>query len=66
MSLPTALTKSLANTGGGVIDPLITGVALARLPFGRSNYGLCASVSTNGVFGVGISLMNIRILPVLP
>ena len=48
------------------IDPLLTGVVLTRIPFGRSNYGAILSASTNGQVGVGISLMNVRLLPVLP
>jgi hypothetical protein len=64
VSVPTALVRIVDD--GDVIDPLLTGVALTRIPFGRSNYGAVLSVSTNGVFGVGISLMNISLLPVLP
>lgn len=64
VSIPTALVRIVDD--GDVIDPLLTGVALTRVPFGRSNYGAIASISTNGTIGVGISLMNIRILPVLP
>jgi hypothetical protein len=64
VSVPTALVRIVDD--GDVIDPLLTGVALTRIPFGRSNYGAIASISTNGEFGIGISLMNIRLLPVLP
>jgi hypothetical protein len=64
VSVPTALVRIVDD--GDVIDPLLTGVALTRVPFGRSNYGAVLSVSTNGVFGVGISLMNISLIPVLP
>lgn len=65
LSLPTALVSALGE-GGEVLDPLLTGVALVRVPFGRSNYGVLATASTNGEFGVGVSLMNIRLLPVIP
>ncbi|MEZ4239900.1 MAG: hypothetical protein R3F59_27870 [Myxococcota bacterium] len=64
VSVPTALVRIVGDTD--VIDPLLTGVALTRVPFGRSNYGAVLSVSTNGVFGVGLSLMNISLLPVIP
>lgn len=64
VSVPTALVRIVDNAD--VIDPLLTGVALTRVPFGRSNYGAILSVSTNGAVGVGISLMNISLLPVLP
>ena len=64
VSVPTALVRIVDDTD--VIDPLLTGVAFVRVPFGRSNYGAFASGSTNGAFGVGISLMNIRLLPVVP
>jgi hypothetical protein len=67
LSLPTAVVSTF-NDGGNndVIDPLLTGVGVVRLPFGRSNYGLIATVSTNGVFGVGLSLMNFSLIPVIP
>ena len=45
---------------------LMTGVFVARVPFGRSNYGAVLTASTNGQIGVGISLMNMSLLPVLP
>ena len=68
VSLPTAVARSFGDGIGDidVLDPLLTAVAVTRVPFGRSNYGLVVSASTNGEFGVGISLMNIRLLPVLP
>ncbi len=65
LSLPTAVARSVGDTGD-VIDPLVTAVAVVRVPFGRSNYGVVASLSTNGQFGLGVSLMNISLLPVLP
>ncbi|MEQ1503980.1 MAG: hypothetical protein ABMB14_17190 [Myxococcota bacterium] len=64
VSVPTALVRIVSDTE--VIDPLLTGVGVVRVPFGRSNYGAIATVSTNGAVGVGISLMNIRLLPVIP
>ncbi|MEQ1565398.1 MAG: hypothetical protein ABMA64_07150 [Myxococcota bacterium] len=64
VSVPTALVRIVDD--GDVIDPLLTGVALVRVPFGRSNYGAVASVSTNGAIGIGVSLLNIRLVPVIP
>ena len=64
VSLPTALVRIVEDVE--VFDPLLTGVGLVRIPFGRSNYGAIMSVSTNGQFGIGISLMNISLLPVIP
>lgn len=65
LSMPTAIVRGLGE-GGDVLDPLLTGVALVRVPFGRSNYGAIVSASTNGEIGIGISLMNISLLPVIP
>lgn len=64
VSLPTALSQSIG--GADVIDPLLTGVAVVRVPFGRSNFGACATLSTNGTVGLGITLMNIHFLPLAP
>jgi hypothetical protein len=66
VSLPTALVQSIGNTVGNVLDPLLTGVAVVRVPFGRSNFGACATLSTNGTVGLGITLMNIHFLPLAP
>lgn len=65
LSLPTALVRAVGD-GGDVINPLITGVAVLRVPIGRSNFGGLLTASTNGQVGFGISLMNISLLPVLP
>ncbi len=65
VSLPTAVVAALGD-GGQVIDPLLTGVGLVRVPFGRSNYGILLSASTNGEVGLGVSLMNISLFPVIP
>lgn len=66
VSLPTAIAEALGgDVDQGLIDPLLTAVGVLRVPFGRSNYGAVLTVSTNGAFGMGISLMNIRVLPVL-
>jgi hypothetical protein len=65
VSLPTAVARAFDDTGD-VIDPMITAVAVTRVPFGRSNYGAVLTISTNGEVGLGISLLNISLLPVLP
>lgn len=65
LSLPTGIVQGLGQQGQ-VLDPLLTGVAVLRVPFGRSNFGGVLTASTNGEVGFGISLMNISLLPVLP
>ncbi|MCU0695033.1 MAG: hypothetical protein MUC96_00740 [Myxococcaceae bacterium] len=47
-------------------DSLFTGVFMVRVPLFKTNYGLVASVSTNGRVAVGISLLNFSFLPFLP
>ncbi len=65
LSIPTGLVQGLGQQGQ-VLDPLLTGTAVVRVPFGRSNFGGLLTASTNGEIGFGISLMNISLLPVLP
>jgi hypothetical protein len=68
LSLPTAVVRSFdtGNNQTDVIDPLVNAVLVVRVPFGRSNYGVVATASTNGTVGLGLSLMNVRFLPVIP
>ncbi len=66
VSLPTAIVRSVGDFDVDVLDNLVTGVAVVRVPFGRSNYGAVATLSSNGAFGLGVSLMNISLLPVIP
>ncbi len=66
LSIPTALVRTFDDDTGDVFDRLVTGVAVVRVPFGRSNYGVVGTLSTNGEVGIGLSLMNIRLLPVIP
>lgn len=67
VSVPTAIVANITDEGSeDLIDPLLTGVFVLRLPFGGSNYGLVATASTNGSIGIGISLLNISLLPVIP
>ena len=68
VSIPTALVQAIAGGGQQVLDSLFTAVLVARIPFGASNFGAVAmfSVSGNIRFGLGISLLNISLLPFLP
>ncbi len=66
LSMPTAIVASLTDDPVDIIDPPLTLVGVVRVPFGRSNYGAIVSASTNGEVGIGISLMNISLLPVIP
>lgn len=67
MSLPTAIVEGLApDDAGDLIDPLATAVLVVRLPLGSSNYAIVATASTNARIGIGISLLNISLLPVIP
>ncbi|MBX2799669.1 MAG: hypothetical protein KTR31_18470 [Myxococcales bacterium] len=66
VSLPTAVARVFTDAGIDVLDPLLSGVAVVRVPFGRSNYGVVVTASTNGQFGIGVSLMNISLLPFIP
>jgi hypothetical protein len=66
MSLPTGLVRGISGDDVDLLDPLLTGVFMVRVPIARSNYGITFSASTNGRVGVGFSLMNISLLPFLP
>jgi hypothetical protein len=65
MSVPTAAVNAVGQSGS-VIDPLLTGVLLVRLPIFSTNYAVILSASTNGKFGIGISFLNFSLLPFLP
>ena len=67
VSLPSALVSQVSDGQvGGFFDPLVTGVLVARLPIASSNYAVLLTASTNGRIGLGISLLNFTLLPVLP
>lgn len=67
MSVPTALVTAIdQDSGGDLIDPLATGVAVLRFPIPHTSIALLGTASTNGAFSVGVTLMNFSILPVLP
>jgi hypothetical protein len=66
LSIPTALARAVSSDSPDLIDPVVSGVFVLRVPFGASNYAAVLSASTNGAVGIGISLLNISLLPVLP
>jgi hypothetical protein len=67
LALPTAILQNVGGDfDGDLLDPLVTAVGVVRVPFGRSNYGAIATLSTNGAFGLGVSLLNVHLLPVIP
>lgn len=66
VSVPTGVVKALGDNPDDGLDPLLTAVGVVRVPFGRSNYGALLTVSTNAELGLGISLMNVSLLPFLP
>ncbi|WP_257450443.1 hypothetical protein [Archangium lipolyticum] len=66
LSVPTAVASGISGGSVEVIDPLLTGVFVVRMPIASSNYGVTFTASTNGRIGFGISLMNITALPFLP
>lgn len=66
VSVPTALIQAFSRSGAQVLDPLLTAVLVVRLPIASSNYAVTATVSTNLRVGIGISLLNVSLLPFLP
>lgn len=65
VSVPTAAGNAF-GFGGDIFDPLFTGVLVLRWPIPQTSYAILGTASTNGNFGIGISLMNFSLLPVLP
>ena len=67
LSIPTVVAESQTDADGSeLLDPTFTGVFMMRVPFGNSNYAGLLAVSTNGEVGIGISLLNTSLIPVLP
>ncbi|MBL8957388.1 MAG: hypothetical protein JNK82_41830 [Myxococcaceae bacterium] len=66
LSFPTALVQAISRMDQQVIDPLFTGVLVVRMPIAKSNFGVVATFSTNVRFAIGISLLDISLLPILP
>lgn len=65
VAIPTAAGNALGFEGD-LIDPLLTGVLVARWPIPNSGFGVLATASTNGTLTIGVSLLNVSFLPVLP
>ncbi len=66
LSIPTLVAESLADEDVDLIDPTLTAAAIMRIPLGGSNYAGMIFVSTNGQVGIGLSLLNTSLIPVLP
>lgn len=66
VSTLTALIEGISGENFDILDPLITGVFIARVPIAKTNYAVVASASTNGAVGIGVSFLNMTLLPVLP
>ena len=66
LSVPTAIVSGISGQPTQVLDPLLTGVFVLRVPIASSNYGVTFTASTNGRIGIGFSLLNITALPFLP
>lgn len=67
MSVPTALVNAISPNGSqSLFDPTLTLVGVVRVPISTSNYAVTLTGSTNGRIGVGISLLNLSLLPFLP
>lgn len=66
VSVPTALVQAFNPDVSRVLDPLLTGVLVVRLPIASSNYAVTFTASSNLHVGLGISLLNVSLLPFLP
>lgn len=65
VSIPTALANNVSNDVGDLIDPMVTLVGVVRVPIKRSNYGAVLTISTNGRVALGLSLLNVHLIPVV-
>lgn len=66
LSAPSAVASAITGESTRVIDPLVTGVVMARLPLFRSNYGVFVFFSTNLRVGIGLTLLNTLWSPLIP
>jgi len=68
LSIPTAVAQSQVEDGDDIelLDPLLTGVFVMRLPFGGGNHAILLTASTNGEVGLGLSFLNTTLIPVIP
>ena len=68
LSIPSLLVNNLSKgRTSEVIDPLVTFMGFARIPFTpRSNFGGFIFVTSSAKLGIGISTFSINLLPVAP
>lgn len=66
LSIPTAVAQGVADADVDILDPVLTVTGMLRVPIFRSNFAGLLALSTNGQIGIGITLLNSSILPVLP
>lgn len=67
LSVPTAIVQGISGQNDvNVISPLLTASLIARMPIPNTNMAAHLYASTNGVFGVGLTLLNLTLLPFLP
>lgn len=66
LSVPTAVAQGIADADVDILDPVLTVTGMLRVPIGSSNFAGLLALSTNGEIGLGITLLNSTILPVLP
>ncbi|MCP4500565.1 MAG: hypothetical protein GY822_11450 [Deltaproteobacteria bacterium] len=67
VSLLTAAGYALSpDNPQDLIDPLLTGVLVARWPIPSTNFAVLATASTNFNFTIGVSMMNVSFMPFLP
>lgn len=67
LSIPEGVVAAIpdADVSTG-LDPLWTGVLVARWPIPQTSFALNATATTSGSFAVGISMLDTSILPFLP
>ncbi|MFZ9886686.1 MAG: hypothetical protein ACO3JL_04200 [Myxococcota bacterium] len=71
VSVPTAALNAITTAVGSeepvqLLDPLLTGIFTVRVPIPSTNFAVFAMATTNLRFGVGLTLLNTTLLPVLP
>lgn len=66
LSIPTTVAEGFTDEDVDIIDPAVTVAGMLRIPIGRSNFAALLSISTNGAVGLGVSLLNTSLIPILP
>lgn len=69
VSLPTMFVSMIAPEDANpddILEPLLTGVLVARMPIPSTNFAVTVMASTNLRLAVGFSLLNTQLLPFLP